>query len=284
MQFTQHTVQCIGPSGLHRMAYTEWGARDNPRVLICVHGLTRNGRDFDALAEAMSGHYRVICPDVVGRGQSGRLRDPGGYGIPQYVADMVTLIARLNVDSVHWVGTSMGGLIGMALAAQEGAPLRKLVLNDVGPLITVASLQRIATYVGSDPQWASFDEALAYVKLISTPFGQLSEAQWHHLTETSVVQRADGRWAFRYDPRIAEPFKAAFVDQDIDLWPIYAGITCPTLVVRGAESDLLTRDTWQQMGACGPQAQLAEIPGVGHAPMFQSDDQIAVVRNFLLSV
>ncbi len=284
MQFTQHTVQCIGPSGLHRMAYTEWGARDNPRVLICVHGLTRNGRDFDALAEAMSGHYRVICPDVVGRGQSGRLRDPAGYGIPQYVADMVTLIARLNVDSVHWVGTSMGGLIGMALAAQEGTPLRKLVLNDVGPLITVASLQRIATYVGTDPQWASFDEALAYVKLISAPFGQLSEAQWHHLTETSIVQRADGRWAFRYDPRIAEPFKAAFVDQNIDLWPIYAGITCPTLVVRGAESDLLTRDTWQQMGACGPQAQLAEIPGVGHAPMFQSDDQIAVVRNFLLSV
>ena len=284
MQFTQHTVQCIGPSGLHRMAYTEWGARDNPRVLICVHGLTRNGRDFDALAEAMSGHYRVICPDVVGRGQSGRLRDPAGYGIPQYVADMVTLIARLNVDSVHWVGTSMGGLIGMALAAQEGTPLRKLVLNDVGPLITVESLQRIATYVGTDPQWASFDEALAYVKLISAPFGQLSEAQWHHLTETSIVQRADGRWAFRYDPRIAEPFKAAFVDQDIDLWPIYAGITCPTLVVRGAESDLLTRDTWQQMGACGPQAQLAEIPGVGHAPMFQSDEQIAIVRDFLLSV
>ncbi len=284
MQFTQHTVQCIGPSGLHRMAYTEWGARDNPRVLICVHGLTRNGRDFDALAEAMSGHYRVICPDVVGRGQSGRLRDPAGYGIPQYVADMVTLIARLNVDSAHWVGTSMGGLIGMALAAQECTPLRKLVLNDVGPLITVESLQRIATYVGTDPQWASFNEALAYVKLISAPFGQLSEAQWHHLTETSIVQRADGRWAFRYDPRIAEPFKAAFVDKDIDLWPIYAGITCPTLVVRGAESDLLTRDTWQQMGACGPQAQLAEIPGVGHAPMFQSDEQIAIVRDFLLSV
>ena len=284
MQFTQHTVQCIGPSGLHRMAYTEWGARDNPRVLICVHGLTRNGRDFDALAEAMSGHYRVICPDVVGRGQSGRLRDPAGYGIPQYLADMVTLIARLNVDSVHWVGTSMGGLIGMALAAQECTPLRKLVLNDVGPLITVESLQRIATYVGTDPQWASFNEALAYVKLISAPFGQLSEAQWHHLTETSIVQRADGRWAFRYDPRIAEPFKAAFVDKDIDLWPIYAGITCPTLVVRGAESDLLTRDTWQQMGACGPQAQLAEIPGVGHAPMFQSDEQIAIVRDFLLSV
>ena len=283
MRFTQHTVQCVGPSGLHRMAYTEWGARDNPRVLLCVHGLTRNGRDFDALAEAMSGHYRVICPDVVGRGLSGRLRDPAGYGIPQYVADMVTLIARLNVDTVHWVGTSMGGLIGMALAAQEGTPIRRLVLNDVGPLITVESLQRIATYVGADPTWASFDEALAYVKLISAPFGPLAEAQWHHLTETSIVQRPDGRWAFRYDPRIAEPFKAAFADKDIDLWPLYAAIGCPTLVVRGAESDLLTRDTWRQMGECGPWAKLAEIPGVGHAPMFQSEDQIAVVRDFLLS-
>lgn len=282
MQFKQQTVQCIGPSGLHRMAYTEWGARDNPRVLICVHGLTRNGRDFDALAEAMSSHYRVVCPDVVGRGQSGRLRDPSGYAIPQYVSDMVTLIARLNVDSVHWLGSSMGGLIGMALAAQEGSPIHKLALNDVGPQITNESLQRIATYVGTDPDWPNFDEALAYVKAVSEPFGPLTEAQWHHLTETSVVQRPDGRWAFRYDPRIAEPFKAAFAGQDIDLWPLYERIACPTLVVRGAESDLLTRDTWQQMGARGPRARLAEIAGVGHAPMFQSADQIAVVRDFLL--
>ncbi|MDE2439490.1 MAG: alpha/beta hydrolase [Betaproteobacteria bacterium] len=283
MQFTQQTVQCIGPSGLHRMAYTEWGARDNPRVLICVHGLTRNGRDFDALAAAMSAHYRVICPDVVGRGHSGRLRDPAGYGIPQYVADMVTLIARLNVDSVHWVGTSMGGLIGMALAAQEGAPIHKLVLNDVGPLITVESLQRIATYVGTDPTWTTFDEALAFVKFVSMPFGQLTEAQWYHLTETSVLQRPDGRWAFRYDPRIAEPFRAAFVDKDIDLWPVYDQLACPTLAIRGAESDLLTAETWQNMGSRGPCARLAEIPGVGHAPMFQSDDQIDIVRDFLLS-
>ncbi len=283
MQFKQHTVQCIGPAGLHRMAYTEWGARDDPRVLVCVHGLTRNGRDFDALAEAMSAHYRVICPDVVGRGKSAHLRDPAAYGVPQYVADMVTLIARLNVDTVHWVGSSMGGLIGMALAAQEGTPIRKLVLNDVGPLITVESLQRIATYVGVDPVWPTFDEALAFVKLVSAPFGALTEAQWHHLTETSVTQRPDGRWAFRYDPRIAEPFRAAFVDKDIDLWPLYEQISCPTLVIRGAESDLLTRDTWQKMSSCGPHAKLAEIAGVGHAPMFQSDDQISVVRDFLLS-
>jgi pimeloyl-ACP methyl ester carboxylesterase len=283
MQFRQHTVQCVSPSGLHRMAYTEWGAPDNPRVLVCVHGLTRNGRDFDALAQALAAHYRVVCPDVVGRGQSNRLRDPSAYAIPQYIADMVTLIARLNVDSVHWLGTSMGGLIGMALASQEGTPIHKLLLNDVGPVITTESLQRIATYVGTDPTWASFDEALAYVKLISAPFGPLTEAQWRHLTETSIGQRADGCWGFLYDPRIAAPFKAAFAGEPIDLWPIYERIACPTLVVRGAESDLLTRETWEKMGHCGPRAKLAEIPGVGHAPMFLSDDQIAVARDFLLA-
>lgn len=283
MKFAQRQVQCASASGLHRMAYTEWGERDNPRVLVCVHGLTRNGRDFDALAEAMSAHYRVICPDVVGRGRSGRLRDPAGYGIAQYVADMVTLIARLNVETVHWVGTSMGGLIGMALASLETTPIRKLLLNDVGPVITVESLQRIAGYVGTDPTWASFEEGLAYVKAVSAPFGNLTEAQWFHLTETSIAQRSDGRWGFLYDPLIAAPFKAAFVDQDINLWPIYEQIKCPTLAVRGAQSDLLLRDTWLRMGESGPRAALAEIPGVGHAPMFLSEDQIDVVRDFLLA-
>ena len=245
--------------------------------------LTRNGLDFDALAEAMSGHYRVICPDVVGRGQSGHMRDPAAYGIAQYVADMVTLIARLNVDTVHWVGTSMGGLIGMALGAQEGTPIRKMVLNDVGPVIAAESLHRIGTYVGTNPDWATFEEALAFVKFVSEPFGPLTEAQWYHLTETSIAQGSDGRWRFRYDPRIAEPFRAAFADKDVDLWPLYEQIKCPTLVIRGALSDLLTRDTWQKMASCGPRAKLAEIEGVGHAPMFQSEDQIAVVRDFLLS-
>lgn len=282
MNYKQQHVQCIGPSGLHRMAYTEWGDHHNPRVLVCVHGLTRNGRDFDALAEAMSGHYRVICPDIVGRGKSSRLRDPAGYQIPQYVSDMVTLIARLGVERVDWVGTSMGGLIGMALASQEGTPIRKLLLNDVGPVITVEALQRIATYVGADPTWPTFQDMLTYVKMISAPFGNLTEAQWWHLTETSVAQRPDGRWGFLYDPQIGTPFREAFVDKDIDLWPIYDQVRCPTLVMRGAESDLLTRDVWQAMGERGPRAELLEIAAVGHAPMFLDDDQISVARNFLL--
>ena len=279
----KNNVQCVSPSGIHRMAYTEWGAPDNPRVLICVHGLTRNGRDFDRLAAAMAQHYRVICPDVVGRGQSGRLRNPANYAIPQYVADMVTLIARLNVESVHWVGTSMGGLIGMALASMEGTPIRKMLLNDVGPLITLESLQRIANYVGTDPTWATFEEALSFVKLVSAPFGQLTEADWFHLTEHSISQRSDGRWGFLYDPEIATPFKATFGDKDIDLWPVYDLVKCPTLVMRGADSDLLRRETWQQMGERGPRAKLAEIQGVGHAPMFMTDEQISLARDFLLA-
>lgn len=282
MEYKQEHVQCISPSGLHRMAYTEWGDHHNPRVLLCVHGLTRNGRDFDDLAQAMSAHYRVICPDVVGRGKSSRLRNPAGYQIPQYVGDMVTLIARLGVERVDWVGTSMGGLIGMALASQEGTPIRKLLLNDVGPVITVEALQRIATYVGADPTWPTFQDMLTYVKLISAPFGNLTEAQWWHLTETSVAQRPDGRWGFLYDPQIGTPFRETFVDKDIDLWPIYDQVRCPTLVLRGAESDLLTRDVWQAMGERGPRAELLEIAGVGHAPMFLDEDQISVARNFLL--
>jgi pimeloyl-ACP methyl ester carboxylesterase len=283
MNFRLKRVQCISLSGLHQMSYTEWGAADNPRVLICVHGLTRNCRDFDALAEAMSAEYRVICPDVVGRGLSAHLRDPNGYGIAQYVADMVTLIARLDVEKVDWVGTSMGGLIGMALAAQEGNPIARLLINDVGPLITVDSLNRIAEYVGTDPTWGSVEEALAYIRLISAPFGDLTDAQWQHLTDTSIVGRDDGRWGFRYDPNIATPFKAAFVDQDINLWPLYGMIKCPTLVVRGEQSDLLTKETWQQMGEFGPKAQLVELPNVGHAPMFLSQEQIVVAREFLLN-
>lgn len=186
MAFRQRNVQCISPSGLHRIAYTEWGEPDNPRVLVCVHGLTRSGRDFDFLAREMASHYRVVCPDVVGRGQSAWLKHPAGYAIPQYVADMVTLIARLDVTSVHWVGTSMGGIIGMALAGMEATPITRLVLNDVGPTVTAESVKRIGDYVGLDPTWASFDEALAYVKLISAPFGPLTEDDWLFLTQHTV--------------------------------------------------------------------------------------------------
>jgi pimeloyl-ACP methyl ester carboxylesterase len=265
------------------MSYTEWGDPRNPRVLLCVHALTRNCRDFDFLARALSAHYRVVCPDIAGRGLSQWLRDPAGYVIPNYVADIVTLIARLDVEAVDWVGVSMGGLIGMALASMEGTPVRRLVLSDVGPEITPESIARIATYVGTDPRWPSFDAALAYIRAVSAPFGNLDEQTWRHLTEHSITRDGDGTWRFRYDPRVAEPFKAAFAGEPIDLWPFYERVRCPTLVVRGAESDLLLQETWQQMGSRGPRAQLAEIPGVGHAPLFLDAGQVAVARDFLLA-
>ena len=175
-EMRQHTVQCLSPGGLHRMAYVEWGDPANPRVLVCVHGLTRNARDFDVLAQALSGHYRVVCPDVVGRGRSNWLRIKDHYQLPQYVSDMVTLIARLGVDEVHWVGTSLGGMVGMALAAQEDTPIARLVLNDIGPVLTAAAVKRIGEYVGLMPQFASFAEAEQYVRLVSATFGRLTDA------------------------------------------------------------------------------------------------------------
>lgn len=278
--FTQRSVVCTSPSGLHRMAYTEWGERDNPRVLICVHGLSRNGRDFDALAGALAGDYRIVCPDVVGRGLSDWLRDPADYTIEQYVADMTVLIARLDVDRVHWLGTSMGGLIGMVLASLPGTPVTRLVLNDVGPVLAAESIRRIADYLGRAPKFASLADAETYIRAVSAPFGALSDAQWRELTESSVRPAAGGGLEMRYDPAIATAFRRVTADGAIDLWPIYERVRCPTLVVRGAQSDLLTVDTAQAMAARGPCPQIVEVAEVGHAPMFLDAPQIAIVRKF----
>ena len=280
-RFVERTVQCVSPSGLHRMAYTEWGAADNPQVLICVHGLSRNGRDFDVLAQALAADYRVICPDIVGRGRSDWLRDAANYGIAQYVADMIVLIARLNVDSVAWLGTSMGGLIGMVLASLEGTPISRLLLNDVGPVIAVESIKRIGDYIGRTPRLDSWADAEQYIRRVSAPFGRLTDEQWQHLTESSVRLSADGRFELRFDAAgIAESFRRATTAGEIDLWPIYDRIACPTLVVRGAESDLLSRETARAMTQCGPRPELVEVPGVGHAPMFMDEAQIAIARRF----
>jgi pimeloyl-ACP methyl ester carboxylesterase len=278
----QRRVQCASPAGLHRIAYYEWGEADNPRVLVCVHGLGRCARDFDNLARAMCDRYRVVCPDVAGRGDSDWLADPMLYGVPQYVADMVTLVARLDVEQVHWVGTSMGGLIGMALAAQQGTPITRLVLNEAGPVIGKASLERIATYFGKVPPLPSFEAAEQMVRVVSAPFGPHTDDEWRFLTEVVVRKTADGAWRMHYDPRIAEPFRAQITDKDIELWPMWDAVRCPTLVIRGAESDLLSRETAEQMTQRGPKAKLVELPGIGHAPTLLHADQIAIVREFLL--
>ncbi|MBP9713964.1 MAG: alpha/beta hydrolase [Sterolibacterium sp.] len=280
----ERNVLCSSPVGLHHMAYIEWGDAENPRVLVCVHGLTRCARDFDFLAQSLENDYRVICPDVVGRGRSDWLTDKSLYGIPQYLADMVTLIARLDVERVDWLGTSMGGLIGMFLAAQANTPIQRLILNDVGPVVTAVSLKRIGEYVGRDPRFDTLEQAEQFVRAVSATFGPHDAAQWRHLTEHVVRQAADGKIEFRYDPGIAESYRQIAADgRDIELWPIYEQIHCPTLVVRGAESDLLRRETAAEMALRDPQTQVVEIPGVGHAPMFMHADQVALVRAYLLN-
>jgi pimeloyl-ACP methyl ester carboxylesterase len=279
----QRHVQCVSPAGLHRIAYLEWGEPENPQVLVCVHGLTRCARDFDTLARAMSDRYRVICPDVAGRGDSDWLANPMLYGIPQYVADMVTLIARLDVEQVHWVGTSMGALIGMGLAAQKGTPVAKLVVNDAGPVVAKVALERIASYVGKWPPLPSVEAAEQLVRAVSAPFGPHTDAEWRFLTEVVLRKNADGGYRFHYDPKIAEPFKKDMPEGDMELWPVWDAIRCPTLAIRGAQSDLLSKATAQQMTVRGPKAKLVELPGVGHAPTLMHADQVAIVREFLLS-
>jgi pimeloyl-ACP methyl ester carboxylesterase len=281
--FRRRSVQCASPGGLHRVSYVEWGERDNPRVLVCVHGLTRCARDFDFLAAEMARTHRVVCPDVAGRGESQWLRNPMEYVVPTYVADMVTLVARLDVESVHWVGTSLGGLIGMVLASLPESPVTKLVLNDSGPLVTAASLDRIGSYVGKAPTFPDIETAEYYVRAVSAPFGPHTDAEWRFLTEHVVRRQPDGSLRMHYDPALAVPFNAEQPHKDIDLWKVYDAIRCPTLVMRGESSDLLTRETALAMTARGPRARLAEIPGVGHAPTLIHADQIAIVREFLLA-
>ena len=276
----ERSVQRASPSGLHRMAYTEWGDPANPQVLVCVHGLSRNGRDFDDLARAMTDSHRVVCPDIVGRGRSDWLRDPSGYGVPQYVTDMMVLIARLDVETVQWLGTSMGGLIGMVLASLPGTPVSRLLLNDVGPAISSESIRRIGEYIGRAPKFAGLEEAERYIRAVSAPFGALSDTQWRALTESSVRPAADGGLEMIYDPKIADSFHRATAAGMIDLWPMFDRVRCPTRIVRGEFSDLLSAEVAQAMTARGPHPDLVQVPGVGHAPMFMDEAQIAIAREF----
>lgn len=280
--YRQYEVQCCSPTGLHRMAYLEWGSRNHPRVLICVHGLTRSARDFDVLARALGDRYRVICPDLPGRGDSDWLRDPMEYQLPVYLGDLTTLIARLDVEAVDYLGTSLGGLIGMTLAALPDSPVKKLVLNDVGAVLSAASLLRIGAYLQQRPQLPTLEAAEAYVRAVYAPFGAHSDAEWRMLTESVVRREPDGSLRLHYDPALAVPFTAKPPEADVELWSLYDAIRCPTLVLRGEHSDLLTRATAQGMSARGPRARVVEFANVGHAPTLMHEDQIGVVREFLL--
>lgn len=280
-----HHVPVLRGRAVHRMAYWEWGEASNPRVLVCVHGLTRQGRDFDTFARAMQDTYRVVCPDVLGRGHSDWLPDAAGYQVPAYAADMMALVARLDVPEVHWVGTSMGGMIGMVVAAFRGSPVTRLVLNDVGPAIEADAVSRIGSYVGQTPHWETEAQAADALWALSRGFGPHTPAQWLALTRPML--RPDGTgFKLHYDPAIAVAF-SQFTPENAKageavMWKMYDAIQAPTLVLRGAESDLLTAASAQAMCERGPKASVREFAGVGHAPMLTNDEQIGAVRTFLL--
>ena len=281
----QRFVQCASPGGLHRVAYTEWGDPANPRVLLCVHGLTRSGRDFDRLAATFADTYRVVCPDVVGRGLSSWLNVPNYYTVPQYVSDMVTLIARLDVGQVDWFGTSMGGLIGMGLAGLPDTPIQKMLLNDVGPHLDPVAVGRIGDYLGKPIRFETLQQGIDYAALVAQSFGPLTAQDWREIN-TPLLHERDGAWYFRYDPRIAQPFTATTDEMaaagEAALWGALTAFQGPVLVVRGEQSDLLSRETTAKMIAQGRDVSSVEIPGVGHAPAFVSAEQIGIARRFFL--
>ncbi|HET9948263.1 MAG TPA: alpha/beta hydrolase [Longimicrobiales bacterium] len=277
----EREVLCLGAGAFHRVAYVEWGDPRARRAVVCVHGLTGSGRDFDELAAALAEEgYRVVCPDLVGRGASDRLRDPVGYKLRQYESDVATLLARLDVDEVDWIGTSLGGLVGMAVAAREGAPLARLVLNDIGPFMPAAALRRIGDALGADPRFPDLRTAEAYLRVARAPWGRLSDEQWRRMTERTVRPHEDGGFALRYDPRIAEAF-AETSRTELELWHLWEKVRCPVLVLRGARSDFLLPETAREMRARGPGAEVIELPECGHTPALMDADQIGVLVEWL---
>ncbi|HTP61388.1 MAG TPA: alpha/beta hydrolase [Burkholderiales bacterium] len=316
MSFSQASFLSLSSGGFHRNAYLDWGKPASSQVVVCVHGLSRNSRDFDYLARDLARDCRVICPDVVGRGDSEWLADKGDYSFSTYLSDAASLIARITAPAppvtlgtvrrlrgsgqgpatIDWVGTSMGGLIGMLLAAKRGSPIRRLVLNDIGAFISWGSLYRLKGYVAGGGSFRDLAEVEAYLRDACAPFGPLTDEQWRHLAEHSAARVGDGPnsalYRMRYDPAIGDTMRVSAPDPEfplgpnflagIDLWKTWTEIRCPTLVLRGAESDVLSHETLMRMQALRPGVEVLELPGIGHAPALMSYDQIAAVREFLL--
>jgi len=272
------SIRCLNPVGFHQMVYHEWGSAENDRVIVCVHGLARNSRDFDELALALSRDYRVICPDIVGRGESDWLPTGQVYGIPQYLNDITALLARLNVDKVDWIGTSMGGIIGMCLAALPNSPIKHLVLNDIGAFVPANSLKRISEYLG-DKQFQSLSEVEAYMRDTYESFKHLTDRQWQHLAKHGSRQDENEVYHLHYDPAIAQATADAS-SEDVNLWPLWSAIDIPQLLIWGEESDVLQEETVRKMQA-NDKLELISIPGIPHVPSLMESEQIHQVQHWL---
>ncbi len=277
----ERSLQVLGATGFRKLAYTEWGQKSGKPPVLCVHGLTRNARDFDDLAGELGRDRLVVSADMAGRGGSDWLPHFDLYDFPLYMSDCAALMARLDAASIDWVGTSMGGLIGLFLAAQPNSPIRRLVLNDVGAELGTVSLEIIRAYVSYQPNFPTIEEAEAHFRKVHAPFGQLTGAQWRRMAETSVRPRPEGGFTFHYDPKIGEKFVAATAGPPVPLWSFWDAVRCPSLIIRGQDSTLLLPETVAEMVKRKPGTQAEEIPGCGHAPALMDAHQMALVRDFL---
>jgi pimeloyl-ACP methyl ester carboxylesterase len=277
---TKHRLALGEPFEGVTLGWREWGPPAAARTVVCVHGLTRNAADFAGLGTALAARgARVLAVDVVGRGDSSWLADPRAYAVPTYAGHLALWLQRLGLDGVDWIGTSMGGLVGMALTAAERPPMARLVLNDVGPFVPKSALEEIGAYLAKEMRFANLDEVEAHLRTIHAGFGPLTDAQWRRLARTSVVEDGDG-WRLHYDPAIRVPYEDMAAD-DIDLWELYDRIQVPTLVLHGTQSPLLDHATTEAMRARGPHAEIRRFEGVGHAPALLADDQIEAVATWL---
>lgn len=260
--------------------WTEWG-HGNAETVIAWHGLARTGRDMDDVAAHLATRYRVVCPDTPGRGLSQWSPHPAAeYCLGFYAGLAVALADRLGIERCHWLGTSMGGAIGLRLAAREmKGRIRRLVLNDIGPQLGEAAVARIRGYAGTPPAFDTVAELEAYFRTVYKPYGWLSDAQWRRLTETSVRRLPDGRVTPHYDPNMVLQFEHH--PADYDQWEAWDAIEAPVLCLRGESSDLLLADTAEAMRTRGPRAVVVTIPGCGHAPALNVPDQFALVARFL---
>lgn len=277
------SFMALNPKGFHRVVYREWGSAENQRVLICVHGLARNSRDFDDIAHALARNYRVICPDIVGRGESDRLPEGCPYEIGQYLNDMTALIARLGVDQVDWLGTSMGGMIGMCLAAMPNTPIRSLILNDIGPFVSKEALERIGAYVGKAPLFWSHQEVEDYIRSVYSAYNGITDEQWHRLAVHSCHSKGETGFELHYDPLIGDYTRAA-AGADIDLWGLWRLVSCPQLLIWGQDSDVLTADTVATMESENTEMAVSRWPGIAHPPSLMVSEQIHVVVDWLRSL
>ncbi len=277
-------IESKNPNGQHRMAYTQWGNPNNKRVLICVHGLSRTGRDFDYLAAALQEKYRIICPDIVGRGKSDWLSNSSDYGLPVYISDMLTLINQLNLSNIDWIGTSMGGLIGMFIASQKNSIINRLVINDIGPEISAESLRRLGEKFLSQgkPDFDNWSQVIEYVREFYSNYGALNDSEWEHIAKHTVKKTSQGKYQLHYDLSIIDMFRVSTGElKPVDLWQTWSSVSCPVLLLHGEESDLLLPETIQKMLSTHPQISVKHFPNCGHAPALFAVEQIEAIADWL---